>query len=147
MSAETNPWSLLGIENNMALAKSKQRVMAEIINNLYYLLNTRKATVPQAYLAPGQTCVFGFGLEDLSRFNPESTQHSAELCQILKTAITQYEPRLKQISIELKKEKATVYYELVFRISAVLNLEATELVQLESVLSLKQLSFSLRELE
>lgn len=148
MLIANNPWQLLGIENNPLHLQKPAIVLEKIINNLHYLLNTRKPELKELNCVGDQAGILCFGLEDLSRFNPESPKHCAELCEALKTAITKYEPRLAQLSIELIKTTSLRYYELVFRISAVLNIdEIANDVQLESVFSLECLSFSLKEIE
>lgn len=92
--AEAQPFRIYGVE---ALRNSVQR-------ELVSLLNTRCPSIGGLPDERDRT-VIDYGVPDFSHVGPASPTDIGQLAQILERAIAAYEPRLRQVHVEIQHAK------------------------------------------
>ncbi len=97
-----------------------------LVRDLENLLNTRRniLAVPDAY-SEVQRSLYTYGLSDFTAQNPKSPAVRGELRADIELAVSRFEPRLKDVTVEIVEELADER-NLVFRISALLVMEPLE---------------------
>tara|TARA_R110000868_G_scaffold158036_4_gene385843 strand:+ start:426 stop:914 length:489 start_codon:yes stop_codon:yes gene_type:complete len=114
-----------------------QDLIHAVERDLQNLLNTRKARteLPSGYGELEQS-LYDYGIPDLTSVNVNSQTEKKNFCQAVEHAIATYEPRLKQVHVEmLDKQKDNVSLILQFRVAAVLMVEPTPIpVEFDSAL-------------
>ena len=75
-------------------------LLESIQTNLNEVLNYRCVhdALPDS-LASLKTSLLYYGLPDLSRFNPNSSDDQQRVCELIKNCIHRFEPRLQQVEV------------------------------------------------
>lgn len=113
-----------------------------IIRNVQYILNTRSSIGIKKFLAEDTILDnLTFGLPDLSFISMSSVTDKKTLIDVIKKAITAFEPRLKSVTIELGGHD-TIKREITIKVSAYFNRDN---IAVNFVLNLSTLEFLIDE--
>lgn len=126
-----------------------QRIIMSIARDLQNLLNTRKIEmdVNEQYneLEPS---IVDYGVIDLTTVNARSEREREKYRESVQRAIENYEPRLKNVEVNVIDNPAESSLIFHFNISAVLMVEPTPLtLQFDSVLPTDTRMFQVRGIE
>lgn len=83
----------------------REALFASIARDLQRLLNTRRASY--APLDPAKATVLDYGIPDFSQFSASSVTDRRQLTEILRLAISVFEPRLQEISIQIESSDSS----------------------------------------
>ena len=120
---------LLDDDPKVSQEPSRQRIMSEkqilnsVIRDIENLLNTRCS--PIDIPVPFKTLknsLIRYGISDFSVENPGTSQVRQKLCREIETALSVFEPRLKQPMVRVERETQKTR-KLFFRISGILVME------------------------
>lgn len=120
---------LVDVEPGLSREPVQYRLLTEaqirvlVIRDLERLLNTRRevSPVPDGFKNL-QESVFTYGLKDFTSLNPQSISVRRRMCRDIEDAIARFEPRLRQVSVQLDKP-GSGKRDLHFRISGLLVVE------------------------
>ncbi len=115
-----------------------RQVKARVIRDLENLLNTRRlADPPDAEFTELNRSVLIYGLKDYTSLSPRSASVRKLLRQDIERAIARFEPRLKNVKIQLEADQKG--HSLRFRINAVLVIEPEkEPVQFDTIFDINR---------
>lgn len=117
---------------------------SSIIRNLQHILNTRSSIGIKEYLSENTVLTnLNFGLPDLSFVSITSTLGQNTLIKLIKKAISSFEPRLKNITIELG-DYDPIQREINVKVSAYLDRDN---IAVNFLLNLSTLEFLINERE
>lgn len=103
---------------------SLEQVREQVARDLESLLNTRRGLSQDSLdgFTRASASVLGFGLADFSSMSLVKPEDRSDICRSLEQTVTQHEPRLRHVRVELTPE--SMYSKrLCFRIHATLALE------------------------
>lgn len=125
--------------------------------NLEWLLNTRRVTddVPLGLKEINRSLAV-YGLPDFAQFNPGSEIDRARICEMLKTTIELFEPRLDNVKVMVAEEnteqsndsakKPKLKETVTFQITALLKVEPLpEQVRFDTLLQLHSGTYRVEE--
>lgn len=99
-----------------------RQIRARVIRDLENLLNTRRlADPPDAEFTELNRSVLIYGIKDYTSLNPRSGSVRKLLRQDIEKAIARFEPRLKNVKVQLEPDQKG--HSLRFRINAMLVIE------------------------
>ena len=99
-----------------------RQIKARVIRDLENLLNTRRlADPPDAEFSELNRSVLIYGIKDYTSLNPRSASVRKLLRQDIEKAIARFEPRLKNVKVQLEPDQKG--HSLRFRINAMLVIE------------------------
>jgi type VI secretion system protein ImpF len=99
-----------------------RQIKARVIRDLENLLNTRRlADPPDAEFSELNRSVLIYGIKDYTSLNPRSASVRKLLRQDIEKAIARFEPRLKNVKVQLEPDQKS--HSLRFRINAMLVIE------------------------
>jgi type VI secretion system protein ImpF len=131
-------------------ARSRHQLLRElkqsVCRDLENLLNTRVRCVPwPPGLKEVQQSLVGYGIPDLTGASLGTKAERQEFCQIIKTVIDRFDPRLKKLSIRLIDPSGAVDRTIRFQIDAMLQAEpAPEPITFDSSLRLSTGTFEVK---
>ena len=97
-----------------------RQIMAAVSRDLENLLNTRRnIIIPPSIYSEVNNSLFVYGLPDFTNKNPATTSSRAKLRLEIAKTITRFEPRLKNVSVQIDTSPRSGR-QLKFRIIAVL---------------------------
>ena len=139
---ETNNALLNNLSNEYI--NSETLLLNSIKSDLHNLLNTRKIGVLEEY----SNTVLSYGVFDLSIFNAESSEDKEQFKNQLEKVIAIYEPRLKNVSIELLKNNNESNGQIYFYIKGVVYLNQEQInIKFQSVLDNISARFKMKGVE
>ena len=102
---------------------SVRQIKDAVIRDLEYLLNTRRQIiVPSPEYREVHSSLYMYGLQDFTMKNPASPMVKQKLRQIIERTISQFEPRLKNVNVQIEALGQNAR-NLRFRISAMLVMD------------------------
>lgn len=102
---------------------NESQILALVIRDLERLLNTRREVTPvPAGFEHLRESVFTYGLRDFTALNPQSTSVRRRMSREIEDAVSRFEPRLRNVSVQLDKVEGSKR-DLRFRISGLLVVE------------------------
>jgi type VI secretion system lysozyme-like protein len=123
---------LTGGEPNWRTGSQGYAQFKELLKmDLQRLLNTRRPYLPQTE----NITLLNYGLPDLSQFNPGAEEDCEALRQAIQTTLTQFEPRLQAISVDLMETESADPFILSLKISGHLAMAEQPLVEFISSLN------------
>ena len=115
-----------------------------VARDLESLLNTRSNPSLLELESPLlRSSLLSFGIPDFSDRSLDNPAHRAQICQSIETAVSDHEPRLRQVQVELSTEASTDS-RLHFTIRAILTVDfAREAVNFDAHLQPLTLEYSI----
>jgi type VI secretion system protein ImpF len=124
-----------------------ERLKQEVLDDLEWLLNSRKPPLEIPPGAPGlRKSVVAFGLPDFTGLTFSGLADRDRLVGLLETAIRDFEPRLSDVKVTFDRaEKRSARGVLHYRIDALLHVDpAPEPVRFQTDLDLSSRKFSVK---
>lgn len=88
---------------SISVNNNKEVFVESIIRNLENIFNTRSQTPAELYDA-NELTVLDFGMPDFGNYSPENIDDRTLLARRVKKAITSFEPRLTDVSIDFEQD-------------------------------------------
>lgn len=135
------------VDPPITFAQSARNYRASVRRDLEWLLNTRASDVESLDELPELArSVFRYGLPDFSAMSIASSADRESLKEAIRLAIEIFEPRLKDVEVQLQAAENKSVQGLRFTISAVLQMEhAPEQVTFDTLLDVSRGEYSVRE--
>lgn len=119
-----------------------QQTIDVIRRDLEDLLNTRQTnTGPRAL----QHSIYAYGLPDLSTFSAVTEEQRMAIGKVLEKTVSSFEPRLRDITVELAPSENKEDRSIAFRIAARLAVEPYDDVMFQTVLELTTGRYSVQQ--
>jgi type VI secretion system protein ImpF len=127
---------------------SAEQVVDAVRRDLEDLLNTRRTfSVPAGDYPEVANSVVAYGLPDLASLNAYTPQQREAIGRVIEGAITQFEPRLRDVRATLKDPGADTQRTVRFHVDARLAMEPAPEVAFETILELTTGHASIRPSE
>jgi type VI secretion system protein ImpF len=112
------------VEAPMTRAQSVRAFKTALRRDLEWLLNARRIIKPVPDDCPELArSVFTFGLPDITSMSKDSRESFERLARLIQAAIDVFEPRLGDVSVELKQGESKVMREVHYVIDGILRLD------------------------
>jgi type VI secretion system protein ImpF len=134
------------VEPLMTRAESLRRLRASVRRDLEWLLNTVRIEGVPSGLIELQKSVFYYGVADISSMSLESPQDGQKLLRSLETAITVFEPRLKNVRVTAYDRLSRKRMTLDFHVEALLMIDpAPERIGFDTIFEVARGMYTVKE--
>lgn len=134
------------VEPLMTRAESLRRLRASVRRDLEWLLNTVRIEGVPSGLVELQKSVFYYGVADISSMSLESPQDGQRLLRSLETAITVFEPRLRNVRVTSYDKVSRKRMTLDFHVEALLMIDpAPERIAFDTIFEVARGMYTVKE--
>lgn len=134
------------VEPLMTRAESLRRLRASVRRDLEWLLNTVRTEEAPAGLVELQKSLFCYGVADIASMSLESPHDAQKLLRSLETAITTFEPRLKNVRVSSYDKLSRKRMTLDFHVEALLMIEpAPERIAFDTIFEVARGMYTVKE--
>ena len=134
------------VEPLMTRAESLRRLRAAVRRDLEWLLNTVRIEGLPSSLVELQKSVYYYGVADISSMSLESPQDGQRLLRSLETAITAFEPRLKNVRVTSYDKLSRKRMTLDFHVEALLMIDpAPERIAFDTIFEVARGMYTVKE--
>lgn len=134
------------VEPLMTRAESLRQLRASVRRDLEWLLNTVRIEGVPSGLIELQKSVFYYGVADISSMSLESPQDGQKLLRSLETAITVFEPRLKNVRVTSYDKLSRKRMTLDFHVEALLMIDpAPERIAFDTIFEVARGMYTVKE--
>jgi type VI secretion system protein ImpF len=112
------------VEPPLTRAQSVRQFKTALRRDLEWLLNARRIITPVPDACPelGRS-VFTFGLPDITSMSKDSRESFERLARLIKSAIDVFEPRLGDVTVDLREGGSKMMRDVHFVIDGILRLD------------------------
>ena len=134
------------VEPLMTRAESLRRLRASVRRDLEWLLNTVRIEDTPSGLTELQQSLYCYGVADISSLSLESPHDGQKLLRSLETAITTFEPRLKNVRVTSYDKLSRKRMTLDFHVEALLMIEpAPERIAFDTIFEVARGMYRVKE--
>ena len=134
------------LDSLISRAESLRRLRSSVRRDLEWLLNTARTEGVPAAFPELQKSVFTYGVVDIASMSLESPQDAQRLLRSLETAITQFEPRLKNVRVTAYDTLSRKRMTLDFHVEALLMIDpAPERIAFDTIFEVARGMYTVKE--